>query len=175
MKLFSGFGFKNEFDLFHNFLPENYEKTQFSTAGFSMGAIKAVLHAIQSENRVEKLYLFSPAFFQDKDDNFRENELKIFAEKQELYMKFFYRKCGKINDEYKDKNPNINDLKFLLNHKWELNDFNALKNTEITIFLGEKDAIMDSKKAMRFFAQTHAQIFYIKNANHTLQGGLWHN
>ena len=72
---YSGFCFKNECEIFKDYL----EIGDFIISGFSYGAIKAFKQALESKTRVDKLQLFSPAFFQTKDEKFKSssNSLKL--------------------------------------------------------------------------------------------------
>ena len=64
MKLyFSGFSLKGEKELFKEYIIEN----DFTVSGFSYGAQKAVEYVLSTDNRVDLLQLFSPAFFNKKD------------------------------------------------------------------------------------------------------------
>lgn len=67
MKFFSGFCLANEQELFAPYLI----RSDFTVAGFSYGAIKALKYAITCNERIDTLQLFSPAFFQDKDAKFK--------------------------------------------------------------------------------------------------------
>ena len=59
MRFYSGFGFWNEKELFKEYLEEG----EFVVAGFSYGAQKALIDAVHTSKRVDKLQLLSPAFF----------------------------------------------------------------------------------------------------------------
>ena len=63
-KYFSGFCFADESELFSDYLENN----EFTVCGFSYGAIKAFEEVLNSDLRVDKLQLFSPAFFQSYDE-----------------------------------------------------------------------------------------------------------
>ena len=66
-KYFSGFCFENESEIFDEYLEIN----DFTVSGFSYGAIKAFEEVLASNKRVDKLQLFSPAFFQSFDKKFK--------------------------------------------------------------------------------------------------------
>lgn len=66
MRYYSGFCLQNEQELFN----ENIIKSDFCISGFSYGAIKAVEYALNADERIDKLQLFSPAFFNNKDDKY---------------------------------------------------------------------------------------------------------
>jgi len=75
MKLyFSGFSLKGEKELFKDYIIEN----DFTVSGFSYGAQKAFEYVLNTDNRVDLLQLFSPAFFQDKDKKYKRLQLMFF-------------------------------------------------------------------------------------------------
>ena len=63
---FSGFCLENEEELFSEYATPN----DFTISGFSYGAIKAFEEVLNSNERVDKLQLFSPAFFQTQDKKY---------------------------------------------------------------------------------------------------------
>lgn len=67
MRYFSGFCFQNEEALFEPYLI----KSDFTVAGFSYGAIKAMEYAFTCKTRIDTLQLFSPAFFKIKMQNLK--------------------------------------------------------------------------------------------------------
>ena len=70
MQFYSGFSLKNEAHFFDAFI----KKSDYTIAGFSYGAISALnatLNAVHSLERVDTLQLFSPAFFQTKNEKFK--------------------------------------------------------------------------------------------------------
>ena len=65
MKFYSGFSLKNE----QGYFKEYMNHSDYCAAGFSYGAIKALLHVkeqLAKGRRIDVLQLFSPAFFSDK-------------------------------------------------------------------------------------------------------------
>jgi len=79
MKFFSGFCFQNEKDIFKDYIEEG----DFKVAGFSYGAIKAFEYVLNSKERIDKLQLFSPAFFQSKSEKFKKLQLPVEVKKQQ--------------------------------------------------------------------------------------------
>lgn len=65
---YSGFSLKNEKKIFGEYIKEN----DFTISGFSYGAIKAFEDVLKSDERVDLLQLFSPAFFKRKVKNLLE-------------------------------------------------------------------------------------------------------
>ncbi len=170
---FSGFCFSNEIELFDEYL----EKSDFVIAGFSYGAIKAFEKALNSETRVDKLQLFSPAFFQTKDTKFKKMQLMFFRKDEEQYINNFLKNVKSPN--YKDKDTkNIDkyiktgtafELKELLEYIWEEEKLKKLidKGVKIEVFLGEKDLIIESNVAKEFF-KNFATVYYFKDKGHLL-------
>ena len=170
MKYFNGFCLNNEEKFFKNYI----ENSDFYIYGFSYGAIKAFLYAkqmIKEHKRIDKLILFSPAFFQTKSEKFKQLQLKSFKIKKELYIKNFLKSCFL---PYKEQNVNlttqdINDLEELLYFVWNENELNEfiLKGVSIEVYLGEFDKIIPANDAFEFFSKI-TDTTYIKKANHFL-------
>ena len=169
MKYFSGFCLHNEEELFSNWL--NY--SDFCVAGFSYGAQKALEYAVTSKKRIDRLQLFSPAFFNDKDIKFKKLQLLYFSKDKESYINNFLKNSSSgCNIELRDyfKDDPKEDLERLLNYIWQEDKIEYLlkRGTLIEVFLGEKDKIIDSKKALEFFKDL-TTTYYIKGANHLLK------
>ncbi len=92
MKFFSGFCLCNEKNLFKEFLQES----EFCIAGFSYGAQKAIDYALNSNKRIDKIQLLSPAFF-DYNKKIIDLNLKAFEKNKNRYIKNFLTKAG-INE-----------------------------------------------------------------------------
>ena len=165
---FSGFCFENECELFDEYL----QKGEFTVSGFSYGAIKAFEFALNSNTRVDKLQLFSPAFFQDKDEKFKKVQLMFFKKDEEAYIKNF---LGNVKSPiYKDidsyfKKGSFEELNELLNYVWSEEKLKQLinKGVNIEVFLGQKDLIISSQEAKDFF-KNFATVYYFKNKGHLL-------
>lgn len=87
MKLlyFSGFSLDDEKELFREYLIEN----DVSVSGFSYGAIKAFEYALRCEKRIDKLQLFSPAFFQTQSEKFKKMQMLFFKKDAKTYSENF--------------------------------------------------------------------------------------
>jgi len=160
MKYFNGFCLKGEEELFAEYLQE----CEFCVAGFSFGAQKALEYALYSKKRVDKLQLFSPAFFSYSKKAVDIN-LHAFEKNKDAYIKNFLTKAGLYDKKYlcsctKD------ELVSLFTFDWE--KISLLKGVKIEIFIGEFDKIIDSKKAYGFF-KNYADVYLIKKANHFLR------
>ncbi len=168
---YSGFSLKNEAYLFKDFLKES----EYSIGGFSYGAIKALHHvedALLNCRRVDSLQLFSPAFFQNKDEKFHRLQLMAYKKSSKKYMKQFILACfspyaPKIVEHIE---TNESELKELLEFEWfaERLKYISSKGVVIEVYLGEKDKIIDVEAAREFFLKV-TTVTYIKNANHFLQ------
>ncbi|BCD68279.1 pimelyl-ACP methyl ester esterase BioV [Nitratiruptor sp. YY09-18] len=173
MRFYSGFGFRNDKLLFLEYL----DRGKFCIAGFSFGTQKALLDALQTiteGGRVEKLQLFSPAFFNYLPKELKNKEIIAYAKNQELYMRFFYKKASypaMMDLEKFQSKPTLGELKELLFFEWKCEDLESLKRSgvEIEVYLGEQDKIIDSKKAKEFFIQ-YATVYMIKDVGHLLKG-----
>ena len=165
---FSGFCFSSESELFFDYLEEG----EFIVSGFSYGAIKAFEKVLKSEKRVDKLQLFSPAFFQNKDEKFKKMQLMFFKKNKEEYKNNFLQNVKypllKNIDSYV-KDGTYEELSELLNFIWKKEDLQKLvdKNIKIEIFLGEKDKIINSLEAKEFFKE-FATVYYFKDKGHLL-------
>ena len=169
MLFFSGFGLKNEEMLFNFWL----EKNDFCVAGFSYGAIKAVEYCLNSESRVDRLILLSPAFFNDKDSKYKRMQLMFYSKDKQAYTNNFLQNI--TNGSNVDLTPYLNStnkeqLEELLYYSWSKKKLQTIASigTTIEVILGGKDKIIDAKKAKEFFEDV-ATVYYIKDANHILE------
>lgn len=167
-RYFSGFCFFDEAELFSDYL----EKNDFTISGFSYGAIKAFEKAFESKQRVDKLQLFSPAFFQTKDEKFVRTQLMFFKKDEDSYIKNFVKNVNypkNIDLNKYLKKGTYEELKELLSYKWSKEKLQALvnKGVKIEVFLGSDDKIIESLKAKEFFVN-YATVYYIKEKGHIL-------
>ena len=160
MKYFSGFCLSKEKELFKEYL----EERKFIVAGFSYGAQKAVDYVLNSNTRVDKLQLLSPAFF-NYNQKIIDLNLNAFKQNKQKYIENFFKKAGFFNEKY-IYDCNINDLISLFTFDWE--KIAKIKNVKIEIFLGEFDKIITLKQAEKFF-KTCGDVYLIKKANHFLR------
>ncbi|MBN2815988.1 MAG: pimelyl-ACP methyl ester esterase BioV [Campylobacterales bacterium] len=171
MKFYSGFSLLDEEYLFSDFTLES----NYTVCGFSYGAIKALNTAyqmLQNAQRVDTLQLFSPAFFQTKDEKFKRLQLRTYKINKELYLKEFIRSCfAPYNEKIVKRTTNsFEELQELLEYVWDTEKFLYLeeKGVKIEVYIGGKDAIIDVQGAYEFFVNV-ATLTYIKDANHFLQ------
>lgn len=169
MRFFSGFLFANEQKLFSKYLRDD----DFTVAGFSRGAQKALEFALASETRIDRLILLSPAFFQERDKAFKRAQKLHFATNKERYIKNFLQsvaypaKDRDMSGYLQDGNQE--ELDALLEYEWDQDKLVKLKSrgVEVEVFLGGCDSIIDAKKALEFFAQ-NATVYLVKEAGHLL-------
>jgi len=168
MKLyFSGFSLVNEQELFTTYI----EKSDFVVSGFSYGAINALEYVLTTNQRVDKLQLFSPAYFNDKDKKYKRMQLMYFKKDLSLYCDNFLKNSGfpqgKLSRYF--TMGTYTQLEELLNYKWSVEKLEQLlsKNITIEVFLGSDDKIIDSSEALEFFRK-FSEVYYIKNKGHIL-------
>ncbi len=165
---YSGFSLINEKDFFSSYIIEN----DFVVSGFSFGGQKAFEYVLNSSKRVDKLQLFSPAFFQDKDKKYKRMQLLFFNKDSRTYCNNFLVNCVKPSNLNLSKYFNcgtFEELEELLYYIWDEEKLQKLKekNIDIEVYLGEDDNIIDSHKAKEFFTK-YATVYYIKNVGHIL-------
>ena len=171
MVFYSGFSLQNDKVFFDSYL----DNSVYSVAGFSYGAQKAFLHVkqmIQKKQRVDRLQLISPAFFQAKAERFKKLQLKGYEKDSKLYLKNFIQSCFFPYEvqEIEHNTHSIKDLEDLLFFKWNIDELVFIKESGVLIevYLGGKDSVSDVTNAYEFFKEV-ADITYIKDANHFLQ------
>ncbi len=168
MKFYSGFSLRDEQEFFKEYL----KVSSYTVAGFSYGAIKALLHVRDSKQRIDTLQLLSPAFFQDKDEKFKRLQMMAYKRNKQKYLDTFINGC--FSPYSKSKTLHVNtredELKELLYFIWQKDTLHEIqeRGVKIEVYLGEKDAIIDADKAKEFFLE-FATTYYIKDANHFLE------
>ena len=170
MQYYSGFSFENEQDLFTHYL----DSSAFVIAGFSYGAIRAfeaVQHALKHGQRVDRLILLSPAFFQNKPQKFKRLQLMGYQRAQEHYIQEFRKLCFA---PYTQKNIPIAQtsyeaLQTLLFYQWDDTEVQKVRDAGVIIevYFGSQDAIVDADVAYSFF-QKSSIVTMVHNANHCL-------
>jgi len=169
MRYFSGFALRDEYFLFDDWLI----KSQFSVSGFSKGSIEAFEYTLNSNERIDRLLLFSPAFFQNLPDSFKKKQLESFKKNRDAYIKYFMKNISypsKMDLTPYYKEPTIKELEELLNYKWDIKKFEALKKRGVTIevFLGQRDKIIDVEGAISFFTPLADATYIFKEKGHIL-------
>ena len=167
-KYFSGFCFFEESELFQDYIIQN----DFTVSGFSFGAIKAFEEVLNSNNRVDKLQLFSPAFFQTQNEKFKRTQIMYFKKDANAYCQTFLSNVLSTLDldisKY-FKLGSIEELQELLYYEWSEEKLQKLieKGVKIEVYLGGNDKIIDASKAQEFFKE-FATVYYIKEKGHLL-------
>lgn len=171
MQFYSGFSLRDEEYLFSPYI----KRSDFTICGFSYGtiaALNATLKLLKDAKRVDTLQLFSPAFFQTKDEKFKRLQLRSYKTNKELYMQQFVESCfAPYNKKVlTHKETSIEQLQELLEYEWDEQKLKYLEDcgVKIEVYLGGKDAIIDVEGAHEFFLE-YATLTYIKDANHFLQ------
>lgn len=169
MVYYSGFSLKEDDDFFSDYLDEG----QYCVAGFSYGAVQAFEFVLKTDRRVDKLQLFSPAFFQSKPERYIKLQLGAFSSDPEAYLRLFVDNCFSpvVNDgSAKVEMGRYESLKALLTYIWQEEKIKTIlnKGVEIEVYLGGKDKIIDSAKAFDFFTP-FARTYFIKDAGHFLK------
>jgi len=124
---FSGFCLEGESELFSDWLVPG----DFAVAGFSLGAIRAFEFTLGSESRIDRLLLFSPAFFQSRPERYLRLQLEAYARDPEGYRRTFLSRCaapsGRDLSSYSvEGSPE--ELEFLLRYRWEEEKLRALRD-----------------------------------------------
>lgn len=169
MRYFSGFGFKDEMELFEPFLIQN----DFTVAGFSYGAIKAFNYVLNTKHRIDRLQLLSPAFFQDRDVAFKKLQTRSFLHDSTKYMQnFMYNLTDNqeiLLTSYLHKSS-YEELEELLSYEWREDDLQTLvdRGIQIEVYVGEQDRIVNAHSIKNFFLP-FATIYAFKNLGHILQ------
>jgi pimeloyl-ACP methyl ester carboxylesterase len=169
MIFYSGFSLINDLYFFDDFL----EKSDYTIAGFSYGAIKAALYTAESSNRIDTLQLFSPAFFQTKKESFKRLQLAGFSKSPDEYRENFLLTCFSpyhVGDVQCDSTSNEAQLRELLYFEWSNDLMMSIinKGTRIEVYLGLEDRVIDVAAARDFFI-SYATVTSIRKGNHFLQ------
>ncbi len=168
MRFYSGFSLREEAPFFDAFL----DRGAYCVAGFSYGAIRAAEAVQGASERVDRLQLFSPAFFQNRDARFKRMQLMGFSRDPEGYAARFLAGCFEpyaLRPVERDSATEA-DLRRLLEYVWEPEMLEAIaaRGTRIEVYLGGEDRIVDAAAAREFFLP-FATVTTIKKANHFLQ------
>lgn len=169
MQFYSGFCLRNE----SRFFDSRLRNDAYTVAGFSYGAVKAAKHVMQSRARIERLQLFSPAFFRDKSEAFKRLQIKAYRRDSSAYVSRFIENCFLpfAPSDIEITDDGIEALETLLYFEWPETLLKTLteRGVRIEVYLGAKDAVIDADAAREFFAR-YATVYYMKGANHFLQG-----
>jgi pimeloyl-ACP methyl ester carboxylesterase len=168
MRYFSGFLLDNEAEIFKEFLIDS----DTTVAGFSYGACQAFEYAYNTKERVDRLILLSPAFFQNQKPSFKRTQLRYFKTSKDDYIKAFLQNISypsNFSMQNYLQDGTTTQLQELLEYEWQRDKLQELQNRGVSIelFLGEKDAIIDASEAYEFFKDI-VTTYYIKGVGHIL-------
>ncbi len=168
MRFYSGFSLRDEVTFFNAFLSD----TEYTVAGFSHGAIKALEDVLASSERVDTLQLFSPAFFQTRPEKFKRLQSMAYKKSKEGYLKRFISSCFQpypVAGDLTFTETTAEELRELLYYIWEPKLLESVisRGTVIEVYLGAQDHIIDADAAREFF-RPFATVYFIKQANHFL-------
>ena len=168
-KYFNGFSLQNEDELFSEYLLQS----ELSVAGFSYGAQKAFEYVYESKERIDRLILLSPAFFQTQKPSFIRTQLRYFEAGKTAYVKQFLANAthpSSLNLSDYLKVGTKEELEALLTYTWDNQKIQTVldKGTTIEVFLGDEDKIIDVQAAFDFFAPL-TTTYLIKNVGHLLK------
>lgn len=166
---FNGFSLQNEEELFCEYLMQS----DLCVAGFSYGAQKAFEYVYESKERIDRLILLSPAFFQTQRRSFIRTQLRYFEAGQEAYVKQFLANVAYPSDVDLScylKVGTKEELEALLAYSWDEKKIQKVldRGIAIEIFLGKDDKIIDAQAAFDFFAPL-ATTYFMKSAGHALR------
>lgn len=168
MRFFSGFSLSGDRRFFDPYL----KISEYTVAGFSYGAIRAALYAADSEERIDTLQLFSPAFFQTKKESFRRLQMGGYLKDAQSYLEKFREGCFApcAVQSLEEGQHDATMLEELLYFVWDETLMKKIcsRGIRVEVYLGLEDRIIDVAGAREFFLP-YATVTSIKNANHFLQ------
>lgn len=169
MVYFNGFSLHDEEELFKEYVVES----DLCVAGFSYGAQQAFEYVYHSKERIDRLILLSPAFFQTQKTSFTRTQVRYFEAGKEAYVKQFLENVtspASLDLSEYLKVGTKEELESLLTYIWDENKIQDVLNrgTMIEVFLGKEDKILDSQEAFDFFAPL-TTVYFIKSVGHLLK------
>lgn len=169
MLYFNGFSLQNDHEHFKSYLVDS----DLCVAGFSYGAQKAFDYVCNSKERIDRLILLSPAFFQSKKQSFIRTQLRYFEAGQDAYVDQFLKNTAYPSTTDLSAYLKIGskeELEALLTYQWDEEKIKKVqeKGTVIEVFLGGKDKIIDARETLDFFAPLVTS-YYIKDVGHLLR------
>ncbi|HHH20199.1 MAG TPA: alpha/beta fold hydrolase [Campylobacterales bacterium] len=168
MRYFNGFALHNEEQFFQEYLIQS----DFCVAGFSYGAQQALEYTYQSSERIDRLILLSPAFFQHHKTSFMRTQMRYFKADQRAYTEQFLKNVAYPSSI--DLHPYLSegtyvDLEALLHYQWHPEKFKVLqeRGVIIEVFIGGADQIVEPQKSFAFFSEL-CPSYYVKERGHLL-------
>lgn len=169
MRYFNGFSLDGE----EGFFEELLIQSDVAVAGFSYGAQQAFEYVYNTNKRVDRLILLSPAFFQTQRPSFTRTQLRYFQNGEAAYVKQFLANVAYPSDidllEHL-KTGTAQQLEALLTYTWDTQKIKEVtdRGTVIEVFLGAEDKIINADAAFAFFKDI-ATTYYIKGVGHLLK------
>jgi len=169
VRYFNGFSLQNEEKLFSEYLVEG----DLCVAGFSHGAQRAFEYVYESKERIDRLILLSPAFFQTQKPSFIRTQLRYFEAGQEAYVKQFLDNAthpSSLDLSNYLKVGTKEELEALLTYRWDKEKIQEVfdRGTTIEVFLGNEDNIIDAQAAFDFFSSL-TTTYFMKDVGHVLR------
>ncbi len=169
VKYFSGFSLEGEQGLFDSYLSQS----DYSIAGFSYGAKQAFEYVYESSERIDRLILLSPAFFQTQKPSFVRTQLRYFEADKASYIKQFLANVSYPSTFCLDAYVKIGtkeDLANLLTYRWDAKKIQEVldRGVKIEVFVGVEDKIVDVEALLSFFSPL-CTTYSIKNYGHILE------
>jgi pimeloyl-ACP methyl ester carboxylesterase len=167
---FSGFCLEGESELFSDWLVES----DYTVAGFSLGAIRALEFTLQAAERIDRLLLFAPAFFQNRPRRYLDLQLRAWERDPEAYRERFLQHVAFPSDldlaPYRAEGSG-EELTFLLHYRWEAERLQEIRRrgTVIQVFVGERDRIVDVRGPLGFFAPEVDALYRFRHGGHLLR------
>ena len=169
MNYFNGFALKNEEIFFKEQLVDN----KYTVAGFSYGAQKAFEYVYHSKERIDRLILISPAFFQNHKKSFIRTQLRYYKADKKAYTQTFLKNVTHPSiitlDNYLTSGT-YDELEELLSYVWDKEKILELVKRGVTIevFMGGADKIVESKTSFEFF-EALVSVYFFKDEGHLLR------
>ena len=169
MRYFNGFSLCHE----EEFFKEQLIESEYAVAGFSYGAQKAFEYVYNTAERVDKLVLISPAFFQNHKKSFIKTQLRYFKADKEAYTKQFLLNViypSSIDLSNYLSEGSYEELASLLSYVWEKEKVLELlaRGVSIEVFMGDKDKIVEVEKSYEFFSGL-VPVYVFKGRGHILK------
>ena len=169
MKFFNGFSLQSEEELFAPYLMNS----DCCVAGFSYGAQQAFEYVYHAKERIDRLILLSPAFFQTQKPSFIRTQLRYFEAGQEAYVKQFLANVtypSSLDLSNYLKVGTKEELEALLSYTWDNKKIQEVldRGTTIEVFFGQDDKIIDVQQAFDFFAPL-TTTYFMKSVGHALK------
>lgn len=169
MHYFNGFSLKGEADFFKDYAINS----AYAVMGFSYGAQKAFEYVYATSERVDRLILISPAFFQNHKKSFVKTQLRYFKADETSYKEAFLKNVAyplNISLEAFATQGSYEELEELLSYVWEEEKLQKLidKGVKIEVFMGGADKIVNAQKSFEFFSKL-VPVYFFKEKGHLLR------